>query len=92
MVYLPSGSTSNLLKMYLSFSTLYSSSLGRTDTIVFSQLISPRPASNGLEINKPPRGLNRGFTVLNLAGSTVKWTVPTFLLRHKLEAWVDKIQ
>ena len=54
--------------LYLSFSTLYSTSLGRTDTIIFSQLISPSPLSNGLETNKPPRGLNRGFTVLTLGG------------------------
>ena len=51
MVYLPSGDsnltlivgfmTENLL--YLSFSTLYSSSLWRTDTIVVSKLNKPLP-------------------------------------------------
>ena len=59
--------------LYLSFSTLYSSSLRRTDTIVVSKLNKPpllsppsllSTPSNGLEINKPPGGLNRGFTVL----------------------------
>ena len=49
--------TSNVL--YLSFSTLYSSSLWRTDSIVFSRLNKPpvsfkTPLSNGFEINKPP--------------------------------------
>ena len=44
--------------------------LWRTDTIVFSELnkppsplSTPPPPSNGLEIIKPPGGLNRGFTV-----------------------------
>ena len=45
--------TSNLPK-YLSFSTLYSSSLRRTHTIIFSKLNKPpsllSPLSNGLEI------------------------------------------
>ena len=49
--------------MYVSFSTLYSSSLWRTDTIVVSKLnilsapslLSSSP-SNGFEINKPPPG------------------------------------
>ena len=85
MVYLPTGSsdlslilscmTENIL--YLSFSTLYSSSLWRTDTIAISKLnkppplkksppslLSSPPSSNGLEINKPRKGLNRVFTVL----------------------------
>ena len=52
--------------LYLSFSTLYSSSLWRTDTIVFSKISPPvsitPPPSNELEINDP-EGLNRGFTV-----------------------------
>ena len=53
---------------YLSFSTLYSSSLWRTDTIVFSELdklpISIKlPPQNGLEKISPPGGLNRGFMV-----------------------------
>ena len=53
--------------LFSSFATLYSSSLWRTDTIVFSKLNkSPSqicPPSNGLEINKLPREVNRGFTV-----------------------------
>ena len=61
----------------LSFSTLQSSSLWRTDTIVVFKLnkppyqisppslLSPPTPSNGLEINKPPGELNRGFTVIN---------------------------
>ena len=73
MGYLPTGSsdlilffgcmTSNFL--YLSFSTLYSSSLLRTDTIVFSKLNKPpsplSPPSNGLEMNMPPKGLIEGL-------------------------------
>ena len=77
MVYLLTGSSDLILIrgcmtftfLYLSFSTLYSSSLRRTDTIVVSKLnkppfpqlptqISPlsllSSPSNGLEINKPP--------------------------------------
>ena len=54
--------TSNFL--LLTFSTLYSSSLPRTDTIMLLNLISP--LSNVFEITKPPRGLNRGSTVCNL--------------------------
>ena len=72
MAYSPTGSsdlfsilscmTSNFL--YLSFSTLYSSSLWRTDTIAFTKL------------NNPPHhhhhwGLNRGCTVS-------KWSVKTW--------------
>ena len=63
MVYLPTGSsdlipilgctTSNFL--YLSFTTLYSSSFWRTDTIVVSKLNTHPPS--------PARELNRGFTV-----------------------------
>ena len=51
--------TSNLLN--LSFSTLHSSSLGRTDTIVFAKLnktpsrMTP-PPSNVFEMNKPLGG------------------------------------
>ena len=78
MVYLPTGSSDLLLilgcmtsnVLYLSFSALYSSSLWRTDTIVSFKLDKPPspllylpPPSNGLEINKPPKWLNRGFTV-----------------------------
>ena len=50
---------------------MQSSSLWRTDTIVVFKLnkppvsIKPPPPSNGLEINKPPGGLNRGFTVIH---------------------------
>ena len=53
--------------LYFSFSTLYSNSLWRTNTIVVSKLnkpppfqislpspLSPPTPSNGLEINKPP--------------------------------------
>ena len=63
MVYSPAGSsdlffilgcmTSNFL--YLSFSTLLSSSLWRTDNIVFAQMY---------ELNKPPGEINRGFAAL----------------------------
>lgn len=53
--------------MCLSCSTLLSSSLLRTDTIIFAKLNKPplsiNPISNVLEINKHPRVLNRGFTV-----------------------------
>lgn len=55
--------------MYLSYSTLLSNSLLRTDTIIFAKLnkpppsLSTKPISNVLEINKHPRVLNRGFTV-----------------------------
>ena len=65
--------------LYFSFSTLYSNSLWRTNTIVVSKLnkpphfqislpsplSTPPPPSNGLEINSPPPrgGLNRGFAV-----------------------------
>ena len=57
------------------FHFVISSSLWRTDTIVILKLNKPpsqisslsllSPPSNGLEINKPPGGLNnnRGFTV-----------------------------
>ena len=74
MVYLPTEVEVPQTFLYLSFSALYYSSLGRTDTIVFSELDKPPPPRplNRLEIDKPPRELNRGFTVLNLAGSTVK--------------------
>ena len=63
MVHSPAGSsdlflilgcmTSNFL--YLSFSTLLSSSLWRTDNIVFAQMY---------ELNKLPEELNRGFAAL----------------------------
>ena len=50
---IPSCTTSFFL--YLSFSTLYSSSLWRTDTIVFAKLnkrpLSIKPSSNAFEIN-----------------------------------------
>ena len=56
--------TSNVL--YLCFSTLYSSSFWRTDTIVFVKLkkapsqisptISIKPPANVFEMNKPPPG------------------------------------
>ena len=36
----------------------------RTGTIIFSELDKPPPPSNGLKINKPAGGLNRGFAVL----------------------------
>ena len=60
--------------LVLSFSTLYSSSLWRTNAIVFSKLNTPpaplTPNSNELEINKPPGwGGNRGFTVLPFSGA-----------------------
>ena len=42
----------------------------RTDTIIVSKLnkapVPIKPPLNGLEINKPPEGLNRGFTVSTL--------------------------
>ena len=55
--------------LYLSYSTLLSNSLLRTDTIIFAKLnkppplLSTKPISNVLEINKHPGVLNRGFTV-----------------------------
>ena len=49
--------------LYLSFSTLYSSCLWRTDTVIFSKLIKPRSFSN------KPGGLDRGFTVIKLSCS-----------------------
>ena len=55
--------------MYLSYSTLLSNTLLRTDTIIFAKLnkppppLSTKPISNVLEINKHPWVLNRGFTV-----------------------------
>ena len=75
MVYLPTGSsdlflffscmTSNFL--YLSFSTFYSSSLWRTDTIVFSKLNKPPTSIKSplkwVRNEYAPRGLNGGFTV-----------------------------
>ena len=69
MLYSPAGSsdlfsnlccvTSNIL--YLSFSTLHSSSLWRTDIIFFAKLNKPP----GLYLQPPPLPgvLNRGFTV-----------------------------
>ena len=57
--------------LFLSFSTLCSSSLKRTDIIVPSKLNKPSlsnkppPPSNGLEINKPP---GRLFTFLSSKG------------------------
>ena len=58
--------------LYLRFSTLYSSSLWRTDTIVSAKLDKPpsllSPPSDVFEINKLPRGLNRGFTVFIYQG------------------------
>ena len=53
--------TSNFL--YLSFSTLYSSSLWRTDTIVFAKLNTPpvprKPTPNVFEIIPPPPPLQK---------------------------------
>ena len=91
MVYLPTGSSDQILILscmtqnflYLSFSTLYSSSLWRTDTIIVSKLSKPLlsnkppsllspPPLNGLEINKPAGGLNRGLTVLTISLSTLQ--------------------
>ena len=77
MVYLPTGSsdlflilgckTSNFL--YLSLSTLNSSSLWRTDTIVFAKLVKPPvsikpPLKCVWNKQAPPGGggVNRGFT------------------------------
>ena len=93
MVYSPTGSsylffilgcmTSNFL--HISFSTLYSSSLQRTDTIVFAKsnkhlpraeigppplLIPPLPPSNVFELNKtPPPG--EGGLIEDLGGGTL---------------------
>ena len=90
MVYLPTGSSDQILILscmtqnflYLSFSTLYSSSLWRTDTLIISKLNKPslsnKPPSllslpsNMPEINKPTGGLNRGFTVLTISVSTLQ--------------------
>ena len=66
MFYSPTGSCDFFLSLAArpptsctcSFSTVYSSSLWRTDTIVCNKLNKPpskiSPASNGFEINKPP--------------------------------------
>ena len=83
MVYSPTGSSDLLLIpscmtsnfLYLNFSILHSSSLWRTDTIVFAKLNTlplsnnppvsikpPPPPLNVFETNKPSGGL-RGFTV-----------------------------
>ena len=43
MVYLPTEVEVPQTFLYLSFSALYYSSLGRTDTIVFSELDKPPP-------------------------------------------------
>ena len=55
--------------LYLSFSTLYFSSLWRTDTTVLPELNKPpvsiKPPSNGPEINNPYGGLKRGFKVIS---------------------------
>ena len=53
--------------LYLSFSTLNSSSLWRTDTIVFAKLVKPPvsikpPLKRVWNKQAPPRGVNRGFT------------------------------
>ena len=74
MVYSPTGSSDLILIrgcmtssfLYLSFSTLYSSSLWRGVIIIVSKLNKPPAPSNGLEINKPPGGLNRRFTVFSV--------------------------
>ena len=62
-----------LLVLELFHLAMQFSSLWRTDTTVVFKLNKPplsnkpsvsiKPPSNGLEINKPPGGLNRGFTV-----------------------------
>ena len=86
--------------LYLSFSTSYSSSLWRTDTIVFSELDklplpnklsikAPPPPPNGLEINKPPGGLNRGFTV-NYQWKLASQVISLPLLpTQPLKGWVN---
>ena len=90
MVYSPTGSsdlflilgcmTSNFL--YVSFSTLYSSTLWRTDTIVVSKLsqppslicpliysaFPPSPPQVSLKSISP---LNRGFTASNIEGGVL---------------------
>ena len=53
MVYSPTGRSDFFLVH--GFTTVYSSALGRTDTIVFAKLNKPTPAppaSNRIEINK----------------------------------------
>ena len=86
MVYSPSGRSdlflilecmTDLQLVLLELSTLSSSSLWKTDTIVFSKLNKPpvpiNPHSNGLEINEPRGdGLNRGFTVFQLVKNRTK--------------------
>jgi len=88
MVYEPAGSSdlflirgcmtsaSNLL--YVNFSTLYHSSLWRTDTIVFAKLNKPSLSNKPpVSINPPPQmslkyisPLNRGFAVFPLSLAT----------------------
>ena len=65
--------------LFSSFSTLYSiNSLWRTGTIVFPKLYNPPsllspPPSNGLEINRPPGGLNREETSLRRVAMEAKF-------------------
>ena len=75
--------------LYLSFSTLYSSALWRTDTIIFAKLNKsplsnnpPPPSPSGFEINK--WGLNRKFTVLSLIQDTYKQDKSCYRLLLKL--------
>ena len=70
MVHSPAGSSD--LFMILCFSSLYSGSLWRTDTIVFAKLNKPsllnKPPPFPLsvfEINKPPGGLIQDFNKQN---------------------------
>ena len=69
MVYSPTGGSdlflipgcmTDLQLLVLELSTFSSSTLWRTDTIVFSKFhkpsVSVNPYSKGLEINKPPGG------------------------------------
>ena len=62
MVYLPTGSSELILILgymtqnflHLSFSTLYSSSLWRTDTIIVSKLNKPLLSNKPLSLLSPP--------------------------------------
>ena len=99
MVHSPTGSSH--LFMILGFSTMYSSSLWRTDTIVFAKLNKlPPPPRVCLKQISPPGGLIEDFNKrnclpvneLNINGVTKKnlrfWTKISFLERVSIpSAW-----
>ena len=100
MVHSPTGSSH--LFMILGFSTMYSSSLWRTDTIVFAKLnkLPPPPPQVCLKQISPPGGSIEDFNKqnclpvneLNINGVTKKnlrfWTKISFLERVSIpSAW-----